>query len=89
MMRTTVDLPDDLLKRAKIAAVQRGTSLRELIGRALERELESGNTRTRSMTKPPVDLGDDIVVPALTNAEIAEIFQREDEQRLADVYRGR
>jgi hypothetical protein len=38
-MRTTFDLPDELLKRAKIAAVERGTSLRSLVGAALEREL--------------------------------------------------
>ena len=38
-MRTTLDLPDDLMRRAKIAAVERGTTLRELVGSALEREL--------------------------------------------------
>lgn len=38
-MRTTIELPDPLLKRAKIAAVERGTTLRELIGAALAREL--------------------------------------------------
>ena len=38
-MRTTLDLPDELLKRAKIEAVERGTSLRDLVGAALEREL--------------------------------------------------
>ncbi len=38
-MRTTSDIPEDLLKRAKIEAVQRGTTLRELVGVALEREL--------------------------------------------------
>jgi hypothetical protein len=42
-MRTTLDLPDDLLKRAKIEAVERGTSLRELIGAALERELSGAS----------------------------------------------
>ncbi len=39
-MRTTIELPDSLLKRAKIAAVERGTTLRELIGAALARELD-------------------------------------------------
>jgi hypothetical protein len=38
-MRTTLDLPDELLMRAKIAAVERGVSLRELIESALAREL--------------------------------------------------
>lgn len=38
-MRTTLELPDELLKRAKIEAVERGVSLKELIGTALAREL--------------------------------------------------
>jgi hypothetical protein len=88
-MRTTVDLPGDLVKRAKIAAVQRGTSLREFIGQALERELAIQPPSRRRMTAPPVTLRNGTVVPALSNTDVAEMFQREDEQRLADVYRGR
>jgi hypothetical protein len=38
-MRATFDLPDDLMKRAKIAAVKRGTSLRDLVAEALRRLL--------------------------------------------------
>lgn len=48
-MRTTLDLPDDLMRRAKIAAVERGTTLRELVGGALERELSAA---TRAVTAP-------------------------------------
>ena len=44
-MRTTLDLPDDLLKRAKIEAVERGVSLRELVGTALARELTGDASR--------------------------------------------
>jgi len=38
-MRTTLDLPDELLKRAKIEAVERGIPLKELVGSALAKEL--------------------------------------------------
>jgi hypothetical protein len=38
-VRTSIDLPDDLLRRAKITAVERGTTLRELVEQALVREL--------------------------------------------------
>jgi hypothetical protein len=38
-MRSTFDLPDDLLKRAKIAAVKRGSTLRDLVAEALRRLL--------------------------------------------------
>lgn len=43
-MRTTLDLPDALLRSAKIEAVRRGTSLRELVARAVERELTDPST---------------------------------------------
>lgn len=35
-MKTTIDLPDDLLHRAKIAAAQRKTTLKELVVQGLE-----------------------------------------------------
>jgi hypothetical protein len=36
-MRTTLDLPDDILRRAKIEAVERGSTLRQLVIDALQR----------------------------------------------------
>lgn len=39
-MRTTIELPDEILKRAKIKAVQEGISLKQLFTRALEKELD-------------------------------------------------
>jgi hypothetical protein len=38
-MRTTIELPDELFAAAKIAAVQRKTTLKALIGAALAKEL--------------------------------------------------
>lgn len=35
-MKTTIDFPDELLHRAKVAAAQRRTTLRELVVRGLE-----------------------------------------------------
>ena len=39
-MRTTVDLPDPLFRRAKLEAVERGITLRTLIEQALEMVLD-------------------------------------------------
>ncbi len=39
-MRTTLDLPDEVLRKAKIAAVERGFSLRQLVINALIHEIE-------------------------------------------------
>jgi hypothetical protein len=38
-MRSTFDLPDELMKQAKIAAVERGVSLRDLVAEGLRRVL--------------------------------------------------
>jgi hypothetical protein len=38
-MRTTIDLPDPLFRRTKIEAAMRGSSMKEVIIRALEREV--------------------------------------------------
>ncbi|MEQ8523464.1 hypothetical protein [Gracilimonas sp.] len=42
-MRTSVDIPDDLMKKAKIKAVEEGISLKDLIIRSLTKELELKN----------------------------------------------
>ena len=38
-MKTTIDLPDALYRRAKIAAAERATTLRQLVVESLERGL--------------------------------------------------
>ena len=84
-MRTTLDLPDELLKRAKIEAVERGTTLRDLVGAALERELrhpagpapEPARKRARFPifgSKAPGSL-------RLTGAGIARLEAKEDVRR--------
>lgn len=43
-MKTTIDIPDPLLKRVKIRAVERGETLREMVLRSLERDLDAEAT---------------------------------------------
>lgn len=38
-MKTTIEINDELLRRAKVTAAQRGETLRELVERGLRREL--------------------------------------------------
>jgi len=52
-MKTTVDLPDDLLIRAKKRAAETRTPLRVLIARGLRRELQGGGTVRRGRAGPP------------------------------------
>ena len=50
-MKTTIDLPEDLLHRAKIIAAQRRTTLKELVVHGLEyairNELPDGETERK------------------------------------------
>jgi hypothetical protein len=47
-MKTTVDLPDDLMIEVKKAAAERRTTIRALVERGLRRELQSApETSTR------------------------------------------
>ena len=89
-MRTTFDLPDDLMKRAKIAAVERGSTLRDLVAEGLRRVLtDEPVTKRKRMTEAPVKLPPGHTIPVLSNSEIAAMFHQEDVARLNDVYRRR
>jgi hypothetical protein len=52
-MRTTIDLPDDLLAKAKKLAAESNRSLRALIEDALREALARRHSRSRS---PPITL---------------------------------
>ena len=78
-MRTTVDLPAEVIRQAKVTAIERGTTLRELIRNALAKELglesRSGNgfriTKPLFSSKSPGSL-------SMEEAKLAEIDAQED-----------
>jgi hypothetical protein len=82
-MRTSFDLPDDLLKRAKIAAVERGVTLRELISTALEHELNSMLKRSsrHRRAKFPIFSSKSPGSLKLTNTDLAHLEADEDVRR--------
>lgn len=43
-MRTTIDIPDPLIKKAKMKAIEEGITLKELFTRVLEKELTGGTS---------------------------------------------
>jgi hypothetical protein len=47
-MKTSFDLPDQLLRKAKAAAAQRGVSLGEFVAEALREKLASDRGRARA-----------------------------------------
>ncbi len=83
-MRTTVELPDDLLKRAKREALERGSTLKHLIIRGLE-EVLGGPELLDATHLPSPDAGRLPKVPAsgrsaypLSSHEINAILSAED-----------
>lgn len=78
------------MKRAKIAAVRRGSTLRDLVAEALRRLLaDQGSPERRRMDQAPIKLPPGHTIPVRSNAEIAQLFEQQDVAHLNDVYRGR
>ena len=50
-MKTTLEIPDALFRRAKSAAAERGISLRELVTQALAEKLQAGTRRDKPWLK--------------------------------------
>ena len=49
MARTTISLPDDLLRRARVVAAEEGTSMAALVRDAVEEKLAGYRPRPRSI----------------------------------------
>lgn len=75
-MTTTLDLPEPLYTRAVKAAAQRNLTLPGLLTAALQRELGGEVSARRRMEAPPVTTT--VPVAALTNAEVASLFEEEE-----------
>ena len=84
-MRTTVDLPDDLFRRAKATAALRGMKLKDLIASCLEDGLSNGSLSVTPSARPgrssPPLIAEAMTgkpIRALSNEEIAAIELEED-----------
>ena len=90
-MRTTLDLPDDVLRRAKITAVERGSTLRQIVIDALQRELGIAASRGKRLTSAPVRLAPDAPLRSSTPEEIkrldAEAVAQADEAKARALHR--
>jgi hypothetical protein len=90
-MRTTLDLPDDILRRAKIEAVERGATLRQLVIDALQREMASTGRPRKRLARPPVKLAADAPLRRMSPEAIkrldSETLQRSDEGKARALHR--
>jgi hypothetical protein len=81
-MRTMLDLPDQSMKRAKIAAAERGVTLRELSGSALARDLATSLLPgAKRRVQFPVFFSTHPGSLRLTNVDIARSEAAEDRRR--------
>jgi len=82
-MRTTVDIPDELMRKAKVRSAEQNETLNEFLVRVLEREVSSSAT---SQTSGEVQLpligkkGDPPARRSLTNAQIEDLLTHGDAQ---------
>jgi Arc/MetJ family transcription regulator len=83
-MRTTIDLPDELFRQAKVKAALGGMSLKDLITRFVEQGLKQvalspGPVQSRRRSQLPIArTATGRMLPNLTNAEIHRILEEEE-----------
>lgn len=91
-MRTTIDLPDDLLRRAKASAALRGLKLKDLIASYVERGLEGSNVpreaRGRPGPLPEFVPRTGQPIRSLSSAEVEDFLLREELNSLTRVSQG-
>lgn len=90
-MRTTLDLPDDILQRAKIEAIERRSTLRQLVIDALQREMAGTERPRKRLARAPVKLADDAPLRHLSPEAVkqidAESLRQADESKARAVRR--
>ena len=82
-MRTTIDLPDDLFRRAKATAAMRGLKLKELFTMFIENGLAEEPKKEKFGHKGPIPVSIPIdcsnMPPLTTNEELLQWLDRQDE----------
>jgi hypothetical protein len=88
-MRTTISLDDQLLKRAKKAAAERGVSFAQLVEEAV-RDALAKKPATAKWSLPPPTGGDGLAagVDLMSNESIAAALERDDIEALQRVNAG-
>jgi hypothetical protein len=84
-MRTTVDLPPTLMRAAKARAAEDGESLKDLVTRAVAREVGLSATAKEKAGRVTLPLIARDATPAVlvTNDDIADALDAEDVDRFA------
>ncbi len=84
-MRTTIDMPPTLMRAAKARAAEQGESLKDLVNRAIAREVGVPATprgKAGHVTLPLI-ARDATPTVLVTNEDIEDAFDAEDVERFA------
>jgi hypothetical protein len=84
-MRTTIDMPPTLMRAAKARAAEEGESLKDLVNRAVAREIglpATAKGKAGRVTLPLI-ARDATPTVLVTNDDIADAFDAEDVERFA------
>jgi len=84
-MRTTIDIPSTLMRAAKARAAEEGESLKDLVNRAVAREVGLPATPKGKTGRVilPLIARDATPTVLVTNDDIADAFDAEDVERFA------
>jgi hypothetical protein len=84
-MRTTIDMPPTLMRAAKARAAEEGESLKDLVNRAVAREIGLPATAQgkKGRVTLPLIARDATPTVLVTNDDIANAFDAEDVERFA------
>ena len=83
-MKTTLEIPDDLYRQAKVQAAHENRTIKDLVTEGLRLVLgltkKARPRHLRRMTKPPVTIRKGNVIPVLSNDEMAALLERSGER---------
>lgn len=83
-MKTTLEIPDDLYRQAKVQAAHENRKMKDLVTEGLRLVLgltkKTSSRQLRRMAKAPVTIRRGNVIPALSNDEMAKLLERSGER---------
>lgn len=83
-MKTTLEIPDNLYRQAKMQAAHENRPIKDLVSEGLRLVLgltkKNGPRHLRRMTKAPVTIRKGNTIPALSNDAMAALLERSGER---------
>jgi len=76
-MRTTIDIPDEIFKKAKITAAEQGVSIKELVIRGLQKTLNEQTAKPDASRLPKLPVGNRKAYD-LSNEQIQSLLAAEE-----------